>query len=179
MAHRRDASERERFFAKWDSEIFLIARKITKNWANAEDLAQDVRVRLVDHPAYLALSDAQLRTLFWRTAVRLHIDGWRHQRIVARFRRFVQSEPNFDIESGEGAPAESDLDWEERLADAVSALPEQQRQTIVLRYYLEYSIEEIVGMLGIPQGAVHSNLHRAKNTLRSMLGHPGDEDSQA
>jgi RNA polymerase sigma-70 factor (sigma-E family) len=47
------------------------------------------------------------------------------------------------------------------LADAVRALPERQRECVVLRYYLECSTAECAAALGISEGSVKTHLHRA------------------
>jgi RNA polymerase sigma-70 factor (ECF subfamily) len=68
---------------------------------------------------------------------------------------------------GEGA-AEEDLRlW--GVADAVSALGHAKRVVVVLHYWLDLSVEEIAGMLGLPVGTVASRLSRALAELREVL----------
>ena len=67
---------------------------------------------------------------------------------------------------GEGA--ENDLRlW--GVADAVSALGHTKRVVVVLHYWLDLSVEEIAGMLGLPVGTVASRLSRALAELREVL----------
>jgi RNA polymerase sigma-70 factor (ECF subfamily) len=55
------------------------------------------------------------------------------------------------------------------VAEAVGRLDPQKRIVIVLRYWLDLSVEEIAGELGIPVGTVASRLSRALSQLRVVL----------
>lgn len=55
------------------------------------------------------------------------------------------------------------------VAGAVGALDPQKRIVIVLRYWLDLSVEDIAGTLGIPVGTVASRLSRALAELRTVL----------
>lgn len=55
---------------------------------------------------------------------------------------------------------------------ALAALSDKHRRVVVLRYYLDWSIEEIAQALRLPKGTVKSRLHRAMANLQSALGEP-------
>jgi RNA polymerase sigma factor (sigma-70 family) len=55
------------------------------------------------------------------------------------------------------------------VVDAVQALPERQRDAIVLRELEGRSYEEIAGRLGVTDGAVRQLLNRARTTLRGAV----------
>jgi RNA polymerase sigma-70 factor, ECF subfamily len=55
------------------------------------------------------------------------------------------------------------------VAEAVGSLDPQKRVVVVLRYWLDFSVEEIAGVLGIPVGTVGSRLSRALAELRIVL----------
>jgi RNA polymerase sigma-70 factor (ECF subfamily) len=64
--------------------------------------------------------------------------------------------------------AETDLRlW--AIADAVAALGEAKRMVVVLHYWLDLTVEEIAGVLGLPIGTVASRLSRAIAELRQAL----------
>lgn len=50
---------------------------------------------------------------------------------------------------------------------AVSRLPVSQRAVIVLRFYLDWSLDQIAEALDVPPGTVKSRLHRALKALES------------
>ncbi|HET6954055.1 MAG TPA: sigma-70 family RNA polymerase sigma factor [Acidimicrobiales bacterium] len=58
------------------------------------------------------------------------------------------------------------------VARALTRLPLEQRVVVVLRYHLDWSIEEIADGLDCPRGTVKSRLHRALHRLETMLEAP-------
>lgn len=66
------------------------------------------------------------------------------------------------------------VSWDEvgdmgEVAAAVGALDPQKRIVVVLRYWLDLSVEDIAGVLGVPVGTVASRLSRGLAELRSVL----------
>jgi RNA polymerase sigma-70 factor (sigma-E family) len=55
------------------------------------------------------------------------------------------------------------------LIRAVNLLPTRQRETLVLRYYLDLPDEEIAKLMGVSPSTVRSAAHRALNTLAQTL----------
>lgn len=52
---------------------------------------------------------------------------------------------------------------------AVLALPQRQRQAILLRYYAGFSYAEIAAELGISTGTLKNHIARGTSALRSLL----------
>ena len=52
---------------------------------------------------------------------------------------------------------------------AVAALPERQREIVLLFYYLDTPVKEIASAMGISEGTVKTQLHRARATLAIAL----------
>jgi RNA polymerase sigma-70 factor (ECF subfamily) len=57
----------------------------------------------------------------------------------------------------------------EALANAIAALPSEQREVLVLRDVEGFSAQEAADVVGIEVGALKSRLHRARMALRSQL----------
>ncbi len=55
----------------------------------------------------------------------------------------------------------------------VLALPEKQREVLILRYYQDLSEAEIAEVLGIPKGTVKSRMHTAVKSLRQVMEEEG------
>ncbi len=53
---------------------------------------------------------------------------------------------------------------------AITALPEEHRQVVMLRYFTDLSVPEVANVLGCPEGTVKSRLHRALEHLRRAMG---------
>ena len=54
--------------------------------------------------------------------------------------------------------------------DALGRLPPEQRAVVVLRYYLELSLEEISQEIVAPPGTIKWRLHQARARLKKILG---------
>ena len=57
----------------------------------------------------------------------------------------------------------------DQLSEALKALSPQLRETVVLRYYDEKTIDEIAAILQVPPGTVKSRLHNARIALNTLL----------
>ncbi len=57
-----------------------------------------------------------------------------------------------------------------QLAEALRSLPADQRNVLVLRYYLDWTINAIADALDISPGTVKSRTNRALNELNRLLG---------
>lgn len=58
---------------------------------------------------------------------------------------------------------------DDKLTAALAALPPQLRETVVLRYYEEKTLDEIAAILQVPPGTVKSRLHNARAVLNDFL----------
>lgn len=62
------------------------------------------------------------------------------------------------------------------LWQAVSRLPNRQRQALVLRYVDDYSQQEVARELGISPGTAAATLNHARKNLRSAIDELGDSE---
>jgi RNA polymerase sigma-70 factor (ECF subfamily) len=62
---------------------------------------------------------------------------------------------------------------DEDVAEAVRSLPSHLRETVVLRYYSEKSVDEISEIMGVPAGTIKSRLHHARKILNELLTKKG------
>ena len=107
----------------------------------------------------------------WRT-VRNHNNpsGWAYRVGLnwarSRMRRRKREVRGFRLEERAGAEfAPSDP----ALATALAELPLPQRAVVVLRFYYDWSTEQVAKALGIPTGTVKSRLSRALERLESNV----------
>jgi RNA polymerase sigma-70 factor (ECF subfamily) len=130
----------------------------------AEDVAQEAFIQLLSHWKKVSRyerPDAWVR----RVAIRLAVRGLKRERL----RTVLERETVRD--QALGSP---DID----LANALRQLPVKQRACVLLFYYEDRPIAEIVDILGISEGAVKVHLHRARQRLASMLGEEVAEDAR-
>jgi RNA polymerase sigma-70 factor (ECF subfamily) len=141
--------------------LFAIARLILRDVHGAEDAVQETLVhawrdlpRLRDPERF----DAWLHRLLINACA----DQGRHRRRWSTEIQLVTVEPTSDDAMGHMA----DRDQLER---GFRRLKHEQREVVVLHYYLGLTAREVADTLGIPVGTVKSRLHYATETLRAAL----------
>ena len=83
-----------------------------------------------------------------------------------KLRRSKREIPSIYLETA----VEHFVEVEPGLDAAMAKLPEKHRSVVVLRYYMDWSLEEIATSLRIPKGTVKSRLHRAIANLQHEIG---------
>jgi RNA polymerase sigma-70 factor (ECF subfamily) len=143
--------------------IFRLALRMTGNTAMAEDLTQDVFLRVFER-LHQFRGESGLGTWVHRVAVSVILNAIRKQNATAT--RELPLEPTIAAASRSG---ELELDVRDRVRAAVAQLPEDLR-VVVLLYDVEgYSHNEVADMIGITPGACRMRLLRARQLLRAML----------
>jgi RNA polymerase sigma-70 factor (sigma-E family) len=139
-----------------------IAYAVCRDDARAEDVLQEAFVKL-----YLAWSRVQGtgREEAYVRRIIVNADLDQRRRPWHRRRSDVPLEA-VDRAARSGAPAEERL---ELLAE-LRRLPPMQRRTVVLRYWLGFSVEDTAEELGISEGTVKSHSSRGLASLRARLG---------
>lgn len=139
--------------------IFRLAYARTGSRADAEDIMQEVFVRLLRARPDFA-DRAHARAWLLRVAANCANDWFR-----APWRRregpLSESLPAPEHESG-------------GVVEAVLALPAKYRTVVHLYYYEELSVAEIAKIIGRSEGAVKSRLFRARSLLRDALKEDDD-----
>lgn len=146
-----------------------LARRITGNAADAEDVAQEALLRVwTNAPRWQPL--ATFRTWFTRVVVNLCLD---------RKRRTVPQPLEAAGDPADPAPSAPDelerTETDRAVDDAIAGLPERQRAAIVLSYREGLSNAQTAEILGTSVSAVETLLTRAKDNLRRRLGGIADE----
>lgn len=108
-------------------------------------------------------------TWLFQIANNLCRDRWR--RLSARGRALEAF--NLETMATRVPQAEPSIDEGDPMRERVLALPERQREVLVLRYYQDLSEADIAEVLGIPRGTVKSRLHTAVKALRSVMEEDG------
>lgn len=138
--------------------------------AQAEDVAQEVFMRLRDKAASWQPGPVALGAWLNRVAVNLCIDRLRRLKLMRLFGA-ANADPDGEIGSG----PERDIAITREVARALAKLPARQRAAVTLVHYQGFSGREAAAMLGISDEAVESLLGRARRSLRSDLERTADD----
>jgi RNA polymerase sigma-70 factor (ECF subfamily) len=161
--------------------MLRVARSLTRNDADAEDLVQDSLLR-----AHQAIDrfDGRYPRAWLLTIVRnTHINRNRRRRpqLLAdadggteRLERIADDRPADAPDAGVEASFDAEVER------ALEALPENFRAVVDLVDVGGLSYQEAAHVLDIPEGTVMSRLHRARTRMREQLQRvgiaPGPED---
>ncbi|MEK5176664.1 sigma-70 family RNA polymerase sigma factor [Heyndrickxia sp. FSL W8-0496] len=105
-----------------------------------------------------------LNGLVIRQVQRFRVKSWRRFRIFERIRSFSQEESHWD------QPTVLNDGTNQMISQAIQKLTDKQRAVIILRFYHDYTLEEIATLLDIPLGTVKSRYHAAIQSLRKNKG---------
>ena len=148
--------------------VFSIAFRFLRDRAVAEELAQDVFLKLYRELPRLESAE---HIKFWLRKVITHramdyARGAHHRREMA-----MDELPEPAV-----APRTGDPLLEAALRKLVASLPDEARMVIVLRYEEDMEPQEIAELLGLPLGTVKSRLRRSLVLLRGkaarLMGEP-------
>jgi RNA polymerase sigma-70 factor (ECF subfamily) len=159
----------EQLVPAYRRRVFGLAYSILRDRAAAEDLAQEVFVKLWQAlPRY----DGRARLSTWIYAITRNAAV---SALRAR-RRSVSMSDAAVLAEVEGIAATPAAELEDAaLRRQVDALPEKQRQAITLYYFDERPVDEVAEMMGLPVNTVKTHLHRARASLAAALGMRAEE----
>jgi RNA polymerase sigma-70 factor, ECF subfamily len=142
-------------------QILRIAYRILGNWADAEDVAQEVFVRMYRHGLAFP-SEAALGGWLYRVAVNLCLDH-------ARSSRPWQELPELPSQADSAEAAAIREQRKHLLTRALGLLPPRERAAVVLREIEGLSTAEVASILGSSEGTVRSQVSKAVTRLREIL----------
>lgn len=152
--------------------MLALAQRMLGDAGEAEDVAQDVMLRAWKQAPRWQPGKAKFDTWLHRVALNLCYDRLRRRREVA-----TETPP--DRPDPGPAPDQGLLVGElgQRVNRALAALPERQREAIVLCHYQELGNIEAAGLMSVSVEALESLLSRGRRTLRQTLSDlaPGAE----
>ncbi len=150
-----------------------LAASMLRDRTEADDVVEEALLRI--HAAGASFrGERGLRTWVLRIAANLCRDRLRRRKFTAPLPNPEHEDPfaaaglTFDP----SAAMDEAIDGKvlmTALERAIAALPEDQREAVVMRHRLGLSYAEMTGMLGVPEGTVKSRLARALGALRQAM----------
>ena len=160
------------------ARVYRLAYRLTGNPHDAEDLTQEVFVRV-----FRSLSSYTPGTFegwLYRITTNLFLDGARRKQRI-RFDGLPEDAhdrlPSRGPVGLEGPAEKFDSDaFDHDVQDALAALPEDFRAAVVLCDIEGMTYDEIAVVLDVKLGTVRSRIHRGRTMLRKQLKHRAPRD---
>ncbi len=160
LVKKGDAQAYQQIVKKYMQTAYYIALGFVHNQQDALDLSQESFIK-----AFRKIKSFNAGRpffpWFYRILKNLCID---HFKRISRRREIPLEESYFLIQDRE------DKEMKEAMWQGIEKLPFEQKEIIILRYFREYSYEEIAEITGKPIGTVMSSLYYAKKKLKDIVG---------
>jgi RNA polymerase sigma-70 factor (ECF subfamily) len=144
-------------------DLHAVAYTILRDRSAAEDVVADTLLIALDKGDQLR-DDSALRPWLLRIATNRAL---RHRHRGARI-------VELEVIDGMAAPAGPDAEELTTLWNAVAALAPRMRAAVVLRYYLDLSVDDVAAALEVSPNTVKTQLKSALARLRAALAEPPD-----
>ncbi len=163
---------------RYEKTVYRTAYLITGNKEDAEDLTQEVFLRVWNG---IGGYRGESKFFTWLYAVTKHVCTDRVRKNSRTPKPFSLTPPDDAEEAAAPEPRDTDRqnapdealcakETQETVRAAIAALKDEYRVIVLLRDMEGHSYEEIAQMLGIHVGTVKSRLNRARAALKKSLG---------
>ena len=147
---------------KYYKIIFRLARKMLKNYDDAEEITQSVFVK-----AYENLNKYNPKYKFFSWLYRITVN----ETLNFSKKKSYTEEINESIANDDDNPDKiyNQNELGEKIQDALMELDMLYRLPVVLKHFLNYSYKELADLLGIPEKTVKSRLFTGRQLLKDIL----------
>ncbi len=154
-------------FRRHATAVSGLARRILGDENRAEDVCQDVFVKLWREPNRFDGTRGTLQTLLLTQA---------HGRAVDMIRSHTARSMREEKVSREHDPFAPDVDAEmmslidvQRVATAMSQISQPEREAIELAYFQGHTYREVASVLGVPEGTIKTRIRSGLRRLHTLL----------
>jgi RNA polymerase sigma-70 factor (ECF subfamily) len=148
-------------YMRYADNVYGYVRSIVKDHYEAEDVTQHVFAKLMTALPMYEARDVPFAAWILRVARNVAVDHMRQRRAVP-----CEEVRELDDRRDEGTDAQQ---TSLALREALEALPEDQREVVVLRHVVGLTPGEIAGRLDKTEPSVHGLHHRGRGALRTTL----------
>lgn len=146
-------------FKLFKNDIFRLAFSYTKNIADAEDITQEVFVKLYNN-FYLFKNEEHLKKWLIRVTINqcktLFLSAWKRKTLSL-------------TEKEENITKDISNEKDNNILETIFKLPKKYRLVVHLYYYEDYKISEIAEILNIKETTIQTRLSRARTMLKEII----------
>ena len=170
-----DAASFELLLARHRTSVINYLARLVQNHGIAEELAQDVFVR-VYRSRHAYAPSAKFTTWLFRVTTNValnHFRDERHERLNLSLDRQLPGSAKRDAPDRRASAEQAMIReaWAGEVRQAIEALPAKQRAAVLMHKYEEMDYARIAEVLGCSQSALKALMFRAYEVLRARLAH--------
>lgn len=155
----------DRIVRRWEQRVFELAYRFMGNAEEAEDVGQQVFLKLYRR---LAAFDGRSGFATWLYRVVVNQCRDRQRADMVRRPRDSRIEPHTQ-EFEEHVPKWERSEMSQAVEQAVASLPAAEREVVILRHYHDLTFTEIAEILETPASTLKSRMAGALKRLRAEL----------
>ncbi len=164
----QDSSALNEAYRLYGTKVYRVAYGLLRRDELAQDITQDVFVRLWQRPERYDSTRGSLSSFLQldahgRSVDLIRSEEARSKREIANERQSSRIQPSPEEEAMK-------MITSERVRDALNSLKENERNPISMAFYLGYSYRRVAEELGVPEGTVKSRIRSGMAKLRESLG---------
>jgi len=156
------------FFEKLVPDIKKYYMSVGLNLETAEDLSQEVFIKMIENYAHKKESKKNLRSLMYEVAKNVRNDYFRKLYRIPKLKSLEEVDyylvDNVEVESTVLKNLESS-----ELKDKIELLSPLKQKILELKYNFDFSYQEIAEIMNLELGTVKSQLFRAKEELKTLI----------
>lgn len=162
----------EQLYNRYNRTAFALALRVLTDPEGAEDVVQEVFLRIWRQPGYYDPARGRFPTWLMSVVRNLCIDQIRKRRHQGVSLDQEESQEHLNFLAEKALPLEEEV-WSKLRRDSVrkamSGLPDEQRKMIELAFFGGYTHQEIAERTGQPLGTVKSRIRQGLLKLKGLL----------
>lgn len=171
-----DIESFEKLISNYQKKVFNIAFRMMQNYDDAYDVSQEVFIRVFKAIKKFR-GQSSFSTWLYRVTTNACLDELRRKKNsknVISLDQEIQLEDGevfFQIEDNRLTPelAAEENELVNVVREAITKLPDDYREVIILRDIQGFSYKEIAHIKECPQGTIKSRINRARKALKDIL----------
>lgn len=170
-----DQTEFKAVYDQFKNLVYNLALSYVQNGPDAQDITQEVFVKVYQNIHRYKPEAASLKTWIYRITINQSLDFLKSQRTAKRFGfitglfRKDSNEPVEAYSYDHPGVALEEREELQRIFTEINALPDNQKTAVILLKIEDRSHKEVADIMGLSTKAVESLFHRAKTTLSKKI----------